>query len=203
MVGVAQLSVAVAGPLVAAGKILAEQDIVKLAGDVVKVGAVVSVTVMVWVAVSKLPAASSTLQVTVVVPIGKEEGALLVTEATEQLSVVVGVPRTTPVAVQAEFVVAATFDGAVMVGFTLSVMVTVWVAVVLFPEPSVTVQVTVVLPKGKVVGALLVTEATEQLSAVIGVPRTTPIAVQAEFVVAVTFDGAVMLGLIVSSTITV
>ena len=47
MVGVAQLSVAVAGPLVAAGKILAEQDIVKLAGDVVKVGAVVSVTVMV------------------------------------------------------------------------------------------------------------------------------------------------------------
>ena len=148
-------------------------------------------------------AASSTLQIIVVVPIGKEEGALLVTEATEQLSAVVGVPRTTPVAVQAEFVVAATFDGAVMVGFTLSVTFTVWVAVVLFPEPSVTVQVTVVLPKGKVVGALLVTEATEQLSAVVGVPRTTPVAVQAVFVVAATFDGAVMLGLIVSSTITV
>jgi hypothetical protein len=47
IVGVAQSSVAVAGPLVAAGKILAEQDIVKFAGDKVKVGTVVSVTVMV------------------------------------------------------------------------------------------------------------------------------------------------------------
>ena len=43
----AQLSVAVAGPLVAAGKLLAEQAMVKLAGDKVKVGAAVSVTVMV------------------------------------------------------------------------------------------------------------------------------------------------------------
>jgi hypothetical protein len=47
IVGVAQLSVAVAGPLVAAGKILAEQDIVKFAGDKEIVGAVVSVTVMI------------------------------------------------------------------------------------------------------------------------------------------------------------
>jgi hypothetical protein len=47
IVGVAQLSVAVAGPLVAAGKILAEQAMVKFAGDKVKVGAVVSVRVMV------------------------------------------------------------------------------------------------------------------------------------------------------------
>ena len=93
--------------------------------------------------------------------------------------------------------------GAVTKGFMLSVTVTVWVAVALFPEPSVTVQVTVVLPKGKEVGALLVTEATEQLSAVVGVPRTTPVAVQAVFVVVATFDGAVMVGLMVSSTITV
>jgi hypothetical protein len=47
IVGVAQLSVAVAGPLVAAGKILAEQDIVKFAGDKVNIGTVVSVRVMV------------------------------------------------------------------------------------------------------------------------------------------------------------
>ncbi len=47
IVGVAQLSDAVAGPFVAAGKLLAEQAIVKLAGDKVKVGAWVSVTVMV------------------------------------------------------------------------------------------------------------------------------------------------------------
>jgi hypothetical protein len=47
IVGVAQLSVAVAGPLVDAGEILAEQEMVKFAGDKVKVGAVVSVRVMV------------------------------------------------------------------------------------------------------------------------------------------------------------
>ncbi len=47
MVGVAQLSEAVAGPFVAVGKLLAEQAIVKLAGDKVKVGAWVSVTVIV------------------------------------------------------------------------------------------------------------------------------------------------------------
>ncbi len=93
--------------------------------------------------------------------------------------------------------------GAVTKGFTLSVTVTVWVAVALFPEPSVTVQVTIVLPKSKAVGALLVTEATEQLSAVVGVPRTTPVAVQAVFVVAATFDGAVMLGFSLSVTVTV
>ena len=47
VVGVAQLSVAIAGPLVEAGKILAEQEIVIFAGDKVIVGGVVSVTVMV------------------------------------------------------------------------------------------------------------------------------------------------------------
>ena len=52
------------------------------------------------------------------------EGALLVTLATEQLSAEVGVPRATPVAVHAVFVVAFTFAGAVIVGFTLSVTVT-------------------------------------------------------------------------------
>ena len=119
---------AVAGPLVSTGKILAEQEIVRLAGDKVKVGAVVSVTVIVWVAVSKLPAASSTLQVTVVVPIGKEEGTLLVTTklgVTVQLSATTGEPNVTLVDVQATFVVPEVAIGAVMVGLILSVTVTV------------------------------------------------------------------------------
>ncbi len=47
----------------------------------------------------------------------------------------------------------------------------------MLPLPSVTVQVTVVFPNGKVAGALLTTEATEQLSVVVGVPNTTPEAV--------------------------
>ena len=53
------------------------------------------------------------------------DGWLLVTLATEQLSAVVGVPRVTPVAVQAVLVVVFTVAGAVIVGFTLSVTVTI------------------------------------------------------------------------------
>jgi hypothetical protein len=45
------------------------------------------------------------------------------------------------------------------------------------PTVSVTVHVTVVFPSGKVAGALFVTDATKQLSAVIGEPRATPLAV--------------------------
>ena len=76
------------------------------------------------------------------------EGWLFVTFATEQLSVVIGVPRVTPVAVQAVLVVAFTVAGAEIVGRTLSVTVTVWLAVAVFPAPSVTVHITVVLPSG-------------------------------------------------------
>ncbi len=53
------------------------------------------------------------------------DGWLLVTLATEQLSAVVGVPRARPFAVQAVLVVVVIFAGAVIVGFTLSVTVTV------------------------------------------------------------------------------
>ena len=69
-----------------------------------------------------------------------------------------------------------------MVGTILSVTVTVCVAVAVLLLPSVTVQVTVVFPKGNAVGASLVTLATVQLSAVVGVPKLTPVAVQPEFV---------------------
>ena len=68
---------------------------------------------------------SVTVQVTVVVPSGKAAGALLLTDATPQLSAVVGVPKVTPVAVQLVLVVAFTFAGQVIVGSTLSVTVTV------------------------------------------------------------------------------
>ena len=64
----------------------------------------------------------------------------------------------------------------------------------MFPEPSVTVQITVVVPKANAAGALFVTVATEQLSAVVGVPRETPVAVHPVFVVAVTGNGQAMIG---------
>ena len=73
---------------------------------------------------------------------------LLVTDVTLQLSFVVGVPRLTPVAVHAVFVVVVIPAGAVIVGFTLSFTVTSCVAVAVLPLPSVTVHVTVVVPSG-------------------------------------------------------
>ena len=122
------------------------------------------------------PDPSVTVQVTVVAPSGNVAGALLVTDATEQLSAVVGVPRATPVASQVAFAKAFTGAAQEIVGFWLSDTVTVCVHVAVLADPSVTVQVTVVTPSGKVAGASFVTEATEQLSAVIGFPSATEVA---------------------------
>ena len=71
-----------------------------------------------------LPALSVTVHVTVVVPIGKVAGALLVTEATVQLSEVAGAARTTVAKQEPGFVFAFTAAAQVIVGFSLSVTVT-------------------------------------------------------------------------------
>jgi hypothetical protein len=106
-----------------------------------------AVTVTVCVAVANLPEPSITVQVTTVIPKGKAAGALFVTEEMEQLSVAIGIPKTTPVAVQAVFVIVATFTGAVIIGFSLSITVTVWLqGIETFPFWSVAVQTTVVFP---------------------------------------------------------
>ena len=137
-------------------------------------------------------------------PIGNCTGALFVTEATPQLSAVIGVPRITPVA-NGSPILAFTVNpaGQIIVGGRLSETVTVWLQVALFPLLSVTVQITVVKPIGKADGALLLTEATPQLSAVTGVPSATPVAVQPVLVVAVTFAGQLMVGFTLSETVTV
>ena len=149
------------------------------------------------------PAASTTVQVTVVTPIGKVAGALFVTDATEQLSAVTGDPRATVAKQEPASVVAVMFDGQAMLGAWLSVTVTVWVQVLLFPAASTTVQVTVVTPIGKVAGALFVTNATAQLSDVTGDPRATVAKQSPASVVAVMFDGQAMLGASLSDTVTV
>jgi hypothetical protein len=59
----------------------------------------------------------------------------------------------------------------VKTGPVMSFTVTTCVAVAIFPAPSVTVQTTVVVPSGNVAGALLVTLATVQLSAVTVFPK--------------------------------
>ena len=142
-----------------------------------------------------LPLPSVTVHVTVVVPIGKVAGASLIAEATEQLSAVVGVPKDNPDAVH---VPASTFtetaDGAVIVGLILSTTVTTCVAVAVLPLPSVTVHVTVVVPNGKVAGASLVTEATEQLSLVTGVPKFAIVTSHPAVMFAVSAEGATIIG---------
>ena len=167
------------------------------------VGLVTSVTVTVCVAVATFPLPSVTVQVTVVTPIGNATGALLVILATEQLSAVIGEPNATPVAVQPEFTLTLIATGAVIVGNTDSLTVTICVAVDVFPLPSVTVHVTVVAPSKKADGALLVTLATEQLSEVTGVPKTTPVAEQPKLAIIVIAVGATIVGFVISVTVTI
>ena len=63
------------------------------------------------------PLTSVTVHMTEVVPTGNDAGALFVKEATPQLSLVVGVPRLTPVATQLPAsVFTETLAGQVMVG---------------------------------------------------------------------------------------
>ena len=73
----------------------------------------------------------------------------------------------------------------------------------MFPDPSVTVHVTVVNPNGKVAGASFTTLATEQLSAVVAVPNATLNALHVPFAFTVTFAGAVIVGFVLSVTVTV
>ena len=73
-----------------------------------------------------------------------------------------------------------------------------------FPDGSVTVHTTVVFPNAKTDGALFVVEATEQLSADVGLDKETPDAVQIPLsAFTVTFEGQVMVGLILSITVTI
>src|SRR5436309_6102895 len=141
------------------------------------VGFWVSLTVTSWLAVAVLPLASATVQVTAVAPAGNWVGALLVTLATAQLSAVFGAPIATFVPSHwPGSLLTTTAAGALMVGFWVSLTVTSWLAVAVLPLASVTVQVTVVAPVAKWVGALLVTLAPAQLSAVLGVPSATLVA---------------------------
>ena len=93
------------------------------------------------------------------------------------------------------------FAGATIVGKIESMTLTIWVAVAVFPLASVTVQVTVVVPAKNSNGALFVTLATLQLSAVIGVPKTTPAAPQDADEATVIAAGAIIVGFIASTTV--
>ena len=92
-----QLSVAVTLKLTIAPQLLLAEATLMLAGQVI-VGGVVSLTVTVCVQVDTLPDASVAVHVTVVLPTGKHDGALLVMLCTVQLSVTCGTPGPTRIA---------------------------------------------------------------------------------------------------------
>src|SRR5882724_11624449 len=141
------------------------------------VGGCVSLTITVCGQVTLLPWLSVTVQITVLVPTGKSEGALLVTVTGPQLSATVGVPKVTLVAPHrpAE-ALTVTSAGQEIVGSCISLTMTVCGQTALLPWLSVTIQITVLVPTGKSEGALLVTVTGPQLSATIGVPRATLVA---------------------------
>ncbi len=72
----------------------------------------------------------------------------MVTLTTEQLSVVIGVPRLMLNITHELFAVTTILAGALIVGNEVSFTVTVCVAVLVLPLKSVTVQSTVVVPTG-------------------------------------------------------
>src|SRR6266403_6268196 len=111
------------------------------------------------------------------VPTGNIAGALLVTVTAPQLSATVGVLSVTLVAphIPGE-ATTVTRLGQEMVGGWLSVTITVCGQVAELPCASRTVQMTVLVPTGKIAGALLVTVTAPQLSATVGVLRVTLVA---------------------------
>src|SRR5437763_3779799 len=99
--------------------------------------------------VALLPWLSVTVQITVLVPTGKSEGALLVTVTGPQLSATVGVPRATLVAPHrpAE-ALTVTRAGQEIVGSWVSLTITVCGQVAQMARASGSVRVTVLVPTG-------------------------------------------------------
>ena len=131
-----------------------------------------------------------------VVPTGKVAGASEATVA-PKISVAVAVPIATEVWGPVASVV--TLAGTVRAGTVVSATVTVCVPVVVRPFPSVAVYVTVVVPSGKVAGALLVTVA-PKISVAVAVPIATVLLTA--LASTLTLPGTVRAGAVVSATVT-
>lgn len=147
------------------------------------------------------------VHVTVVAPSGNVVGALLLTVA-EQLSDTVGVPSTTPVAVQpAAFAASVTFAGALMLGVWMSLTVTVKLHIAVLPAASVTVKALVVMPMGNVAPdgkpAVCAVVAPAQLSLPTGAVYVMTFPQIPVVLVVEIFTGAVIVGGSLSNTVTV
>ena len=145
------------------------------------------------------------VQVTVVVPTGKLLGALLLTSSMLQLSDTVGCPSSTSSAESSSAsILMVMFAGAVISGSSSSTTITVCSAVASLPLTSITVHITVFVPKGKTSGALLLNDRTSQLSETSGSPRSiSPDSQPLVTVRVLTVGGAMMVGSSLSTTVTV
>src|SRR5690606_28533399 len=85
-------------------------------------------------------------------------------------------PRSTLLAIQPLLACTSTSGGQVITGGSWSDTVTSCVQVLVLPCASVAVQVTVVVPRGKMAGASCSKETRSQLSSAAGTPKSTPVA---------------------------
>ena len=136
-------------------------------------GSSISFTVTAKVHIAVLPAASVAVQVTVVVPTGKKLPLGGTHEAVTpgQLSPIVGGANATIAPQLPGSLLAETLAGQEMVGFSVSLTVTVKVHIPILPAASVAVQVTVVVPtvKNDPLGGLQTTDKDDvQLSETVG-----------------------------------
>ena len=154
-------------------KIIAQESETTSGGGL-SVGGELSSTVTFWYDNVVLLAESETIHVTVVVPRGKIKGLLFVTEATVQLSLEIGSPKTTPEAVHSfKSVFTIISAGAAFNGATVSETVTSCVEDTVFPATSVTVQTTGVIPISNAAGALFEGTSPPQLSVADAIPIST------------------------------
>ena len=167
-----QLSAAVAAELDSTATPLASK--VRVAAFAVIVGAVLSTTVIAFVAVVALPDPSVEVMVTVLLPKSEHPnvlGVIVTVGELVQLSDVLDITLD-EVIVAAPFASKATVtaeDTTAILGAVLSTTVTDLVAVVAFPAPSVAVMVTVLLPissQSNVLGETDTVSVEEQLSVV-------------------------------------
>src|SRR5437867_1044491 len=146
---------------------------------------------------------SVAVQTTRFVPTGKQLGALLVTLATPQLSLTPGLANGGSHAQVISSGIVTITSEQVITGGWLSTTTTCCVQVELLPLASEAVQTTKFVPTGKLLGALLPTNA-PQLSLAAAVPNTTPVALHwPALAFVVTFAGQLMVGAVTSCTVTV
>jgi hypothetical protein len=183
---------------------------VMLAGQVI-VGASVSEMVTVKLQEAEFPELSVTVKVLNVAPTGKAaplaRPPVCVVVALGQLSVPIGAVKVTWAVQRPGSLLVVMLPGQVMVGSSVSVMVTSKVQEAEFPELSETVTVLNVVPTGKAAPlarpAVWVVVALGQLSTPVGAVKVTTFEQRPGSLVPVMLPGQVIVGASVSVTVTV